>query len=185
MQAMDIFEAYAQNALPTDEGYIISSFFKRGSAYSVYEVVAYSSVKDIFATEDSITFRTSGKKLFLLAEPSSYPQKTVEPYCRPQGDMVPFRFSETYHMLAKNHANIYFNKEPREAISAFTVFKPEGINFSYVFCADDNVFEIIEEFFAHTLYNDVSLPHSDALSIAKRVTKLCAQKLKPNPSKEY
>ena len=180
MKVLNLFDAYAQNALPTDEGYIISSFFDENSAYSIYEVVEYSSVKDIFATEDSLTFRTSGKKIYLLAEPPTYPQKAVEPYCRQQKDMVPFRFSETFHITAKNHANVYFNKEPHVAISAFTVFKPEGINFSYIFFANDDVFEVIEKFFAHSLYNDARLPRSDALRIAKRVTKLCEQKLTPS-----
>ena len=170
--------------LPTDEGYIVSSFFKRDSAYCIYELVAYSAVKDIFATGDSITFRTSGKKIYVLAEPSTYPQKAVEPYCRQQGEMVPFHFSEACHLTAKNHTNIYFNKEPEEAVSAFTVFKPESINFSYIFYACDDVFEIIEKFFAHTLHNDASLPRSDAQRIAKRVIKLFSQKLRSSRAKK-
>ena len=79
MKAMDLFEAYAQNKLPMDEGYIISSFFKEDSTYSIYEIVSYASVKDIYSTSDSLTFQTNGKKLFLLAEPSNYHQKTTEP----------------------------------------------------------------------------------------------------------
>lgn len=180
MKAMDLFEACAQNMLPTDEGYIISSFFNDNSAYSIYEVVAYSSVKDIFATSDSITFRTSGKKIFVLSEPPTYPQKTTEPYCRPQKEMAPFRFSETCRIVAKNRASVYFNEDPYQAISAFTVFRPEGIDFSYIFFASNDVFEAMEKFFAKTLYGDAGLPHSDALHIAKLVTRTCERKLKPS-----
>ena len=50
LKAIDLFEAYAQNKLPMDEGYIVSSFFKEDSAYSVYEIISYSTVKDIYMT---------------------------------------------------------------------------------------------------------------------------------------
>lgn len=45
MKAMDLFEAYKQDKLPKDEGYIVSSFFSEQSAYSIYEIISYSGVK--------------------------------------------------------------------------------------------------------------------------------------------
>ncbi len=68
LKAMDLFEAYTQNKLPMDEGYIVTSYFKRDSAYSIYEIVSYSAVKDIYASGNGITFQTNGKKLFNLFE---------------------------------------------------------------------------------------------------------------------
>ena len=70
VRALDLFEAYAQNQLPKDEGYIVSSFFHDHSAYSIYEVVSYSGVKSIYVTENGITFQTNGKKLHILIEPA-------------------------------------------------------------------------------------------------------------------
>ena len=64
VRAMDLFEAYAQNKLPMDEGYIVSSFFKEESSYSVYEVISYSAVKDLYMTSDGLTFQTNGKNCF-------------------------------------------------------------------------------------------------------------------------
>lgn len=82
LKAIDLFEAYAQNKLPMDEGYIVSSFFKEDSAYSVYEIISYSTVKDIYMTGDGLTFQTNGKKLFLLVEPPNFPHKSTEPVFR-------------------------------------------------------------------------------------------------------
>ena len=91
---MDLFEAYAQDKLPKDEGYIISSFFSNTSAYSRYEVVSYSGVKSIYLTEEGLTFQTNGKKLHILIEPPNYPHKAIEPYVRSSHEQIPLRFSE-------------------------------------------------------------------------------------------
>ncbi len=177
MKAMDLFEAYAQSKLPMDEGYIVSSFFKEDSSYSIYEVVSYSAVKDIYSTSDSLTFQTNGKKIFILVEPPSYHQKTVEPYCRTKEYMVPFRFSEAHNVTAKNQMNIYYSKEPQEAISAFTVFKPEGINFAFLFYVREDIADSLEIFFAKTLNQEAGVPQIDANRTAKKLAELCVEKL--------
>lgn len=177
MKAMDLFEAYAQGKLPMDEGYIVSSFFKEDSAYSIYEIVSYSAVKDIYSTADSITLQTNGKKIFVLVEPPSYHQKTVEPYCRAKEYMVPFRFSEANRVNTKNQSIIYYSKTPQEAISAFTVFRPEGINFAFLFYALDDVFHSLELFFAKTLHQEAGVPQTDATQTAKKLAALCQEKL--------
>ncbi|ULQ59467.1 hypothetical protein K7I13_13470 [Brucepastera parasyntrophica] len=146
LKAMDLFEAYTQNKLPMDEGYIVTSFFREDSSYSIYEIVSYSAVKDIFSSGDSITFQTNGKKIYILVEPPSYPQKAMEPYCRPREFMVPFRFSETNSIVAKNQSRIFYNKEPQQAITAFTVLRPEGVNFAFLFFTRDDVFQSMELF---------------------------------------
>jgi hypothetical protein len=78
-KAMDLFEAYTQSKLPMDEGYIVSSFFKQESAYSIYEIMSYSAVKDCFVSGDSITLQTNGKKLYVLVEPATYPTGRQNP----------------------------------------------------------------------------------------------------------
>lgn len=176
-KAMDLFEAYAQNKLPLDEGYIISSFFKQDTAYTIYEIVAYSAVKDFYAAGNSITFQTNGKKLFVLVEPPTYPHKTTEPYCRSQNDQIPLRFSEATILTAKNQSRVIFNKEPQQAISAFTVLKPEGINFAFLFYSLPDVFTSIEMFFSKTLSKEAGISQIDANKAAKAIADLCSQKL--------
>jgi len=74
-KAMDLFEAYAQDKLPKDEGYIVSSFFNPSSAYSKYEIVSYSGVKSIYLNEEGITFQTNGKKDLRTNRTAQLPQQ--------------------------------------------------------------------------------------------------------------
>ena len=81
-KALELFKAYADSQLPSEGGYIVSSFLDENSSYARYEVVAYSGVKSIYLTEEGLTFQTDGNKLFVLAEPASYSQKHQEPFRR-------------------------------------------------------------------------------------------------------
>ena len=143
LKAIDLFEAYAQNKLPMDQGYIVSSFFKEDSAYSVYEIISYSTVKDIYMTGDGLTFQTNGKKLFLLVEPPNFPHKAVEPVFRDKNFQVPLRFKESNIYTAKNQSTIIYSNAPQKAISTFTVVKPVGINFAFLFYPLPNTFKLI------------------------------------------
>lgn len=70
-KALDLFQAYAQEKLPRDGGYIVSSFFDATSSYSRYEVVAYNGVKGISMTDEGLQFQADGNKIFVLVEPPS------------------------------------------------------------------------------------------------------------------
>ncbi len=177
LKAMDLFEAYMQNQLPMDEGYIVSSFFKPESTYSIYEIVSYSAVKDIYAAGNGITFQTNGKKMYVLVEPANYSQKAIEPYCRSQEFLVPFRFSEVEIITAKNQSKIMFNKEAQQAISAFTVLKPEGINFAFLFYSREDVFQSMELFFSKTLNQEAGVSQLDAQKAAQHIAQLCSRNL--------
>ncbi len=177
LKAMDLFEAYAQNKLPMDEGYIVSSFFKQESAYSIYEVVSYSAVKDFYASGDSITLQTNGKKLYVLVEPATYPHRTTEPYCRSKEDQIQLRFSEANIITTKSQARIIYNKAPQQAISAFTVLRPEGMNFAFLFYSLPDVFASMELFFSKTLSKEAGIAQADALKAAKEIATLCSKTL--------
>lgn len=184
LKAMDLFEAYEQNKLPMDEGYIVSSFFKPDTSYSIYEIVSYSAIKDIYATGNGITFQTNGKKLFVLVEPATYPHKSMEPYCRAQDFLVPLRFSEANILTAKNQSIIMYSKEPQQAMSAFTVVKPEGMDFAFLFYSMPGVFDSMNKFFAKTLNREAGVSQIDAVKAAKEISELCAKTLtwpKDNP----
>ncbi|MDR2730012.1 MAG: zinc ribbon domain-containing protein, partial [Treponema sp.] len=47
----NLFDAYSRETLPFAQGYIVSSFFSETSNYSIYEIVSYAGVKEIFKTE--------------------------------------------------------------------------------------------------------------------------------------
>lgn len=177
LKAMDLFEAYTQNKLPMDEGYIVSSFFKEDSAYSIYEVVSYSAVKDCYVSGDSITLQTNGKKLYVLVEPATYAHRMIEPYCRTKEDQIQLRFSEANILTTKSQARIIYNKEPQQAISAFTVLRPTGMNFAFLFYSLPDVFNSMELFFSKTLNQEAGIAQLDAKKAAKEIAELCSRTL--------
>lgn len=167
-KAMDLFEAYAQDKLPKDMGYIVSSFFKPDSSYSIYEVVSYSGVKAIYLTSEGLTFQTNGKKLHLLVEPPSYAHKAIEPYCRSSTEQIPKRFNEIDLVTCKNQTKIMIAKEPIQSFSAFTILKPSGINFALVFYKLPDTYETLKLFFEKTLNKEAGVPMTDAQKAAKK-----------------
>lgn len=161
-KALDLFQAYSQNKLPKEGGYIISSFLNENSAYSKYEVVAYNGVKSIYLSEDGLTFQTDGNKLFVLAEPPSYAEKHLDPFKRKSKEQIPHRFSELEILTARNQTKVMVSKEPILTYGAFTVLRPAGINFSFLFYNLSDVMETMQAFFATTLNKEANVPKEDA-----------------------
>ncbi len=169
IKALDLFQAYSQNKLPKEGGYIISSFFSENSTYSKYEIVAYNGVKSLYLSEDGLTFQTDGNKLFVLVEPPNYPRKYIEPFRRDSKEQIPHRFSELEILVAKNQTKIMISKEPIIAYSAFTILKPRGMNFSFIFYNLPDVFETIKLFFSKTLNKEAKVPQADAEKAAQAI----------------
>ncbi len=169
VKALDLFQAYAEGKLPTDGGFIISSFFDRNSAYSIYEVVAYNAVKNIYLGGDGLTFQTDGCKLFVLAEPPNYSEKHVEPYVRKMNYQIPHRFSEVEILTAKNQTKIMVSKEPTMTYGSFTILKPTGINFALCVFNTPDVNSTMEFFFTETLNKEAGIPKLDAKKAAALV----------------
>jgi hypothetical protein len=169
IKAMDLFEAYAQDKLPKNEGYIISSFFHNNTAYSIYEVVSYSGVKSIYLTDTGLTFQTNGQKLFILIEPASYPNKAIEPFVRSNVEQIPLRFSELEQITAKNQTKIMIAKKPIDSFSSFTILRPSGINFALVFYRLPDLYSSLTTFFEKTFNQEAGIPQLDAKKGAKQV----------------
>lgn len=166
VKALDLFDAYAKSSLPKDHGYLVSSFFADNSAYSRYDIVSYSNVKSIYPSEDGLTFQTDGKKMFILVEPPNYHQKGMEPYVRPSLEQIPQRFSELDSHVAKNQIKVYWSKKAVISYGSFTIMRPKGMNFSFVFYALPDVYDSLRLFFEKTLNKEAGLPLSDAKKIS-------------------
>jgi len=158
----NLFEAYSKGKLPFSQGYIVSSFFSDTSYYSIYEIVSYAGVKEIFMTPTGLQFITGGKKLYILVEPDTYQVKYQEPVSRAEGEKIPKRFSELDEIVAKNQTKIFIAKEPNESYGSFTILKPTGINFSVVFYKIPKLYEALSEFFVETLNRQRRVPEHDA-----------------------
>jgi hypothetical protein len=168
-KAMDLFQAYSQNLLPQEGGYIVSSFFSENSAYSIYDVIAYSGVKSLYLTEEGLTFQTDGNKMYVLVEPASYSKKHIEPVSRETHEQVPHRFKEMEIFSAKNQTKVMVSKKPIMTYSSFTVLKPTGINFAILFYNLPEVLSTVEFFFTQTLNKEAGVPTIDAKKAAKVV----------------
>jgi hypothetical protein len=166
---MDLFDAFAQEKLPKDQGYIVSSFFHDSSSYAIFEVVSYSGVKQIRVTETGLEFQTTGKKLHVLVEPVTYPQKTTEPYLRKDTEQIPKRFKELECVVAKNQTRIYVAKQPVETFSSFLIARPTGINFSFVFYNLPDIYDSIGLFFELSINRDCHVPQADARKVGRLV----------------
>lgn len=170
VKALDLFQAFQENTLPRDGGYIVSSFFDAHSTYSRYEIVSYSGVKNIFLAEDGLTFQSDGKKIYILVEPPSYPKKFIEPYVRDRGELIPHRFSELIIQTAHNQTKVMFSKEPVPSYSAFTILKPTSVNFALVFFPAPDLEQTMTIFFAKTLNREAGVPQNDSEPISKAIT---------------
>ncbi|MDR1108678.1 MAG: hypothetical protein LBL19_06555 [Spirochaetaceae bacterium] len=171
-KAMDLFDAYRQDQLPKDEGYVISSFFSPSSAYSIYEIVSYSGVKSIYLNDSGLTLQTNGKKIYILIEPASYPNKAMEPYVRSHTEQIPLRFSELEQIIAKNQSRIMISRQPIDSFSSFTILKPSGVNFALVFYNLPDLFATQQLFFEKTFNREAGIPQADAKKGAQRVVEI-------------
>jgi len=167
----NLFDAYAQSKLPLQHGYIISSFFSESTAYSIYEIVSYAGVKEIFLTESGLQFVTGGRKLYVLLEPDTYQIKYQEPVSRAEAERIPKRFAELDTIIAKNQSRIMIAKEPNESYGSFTILKPKGSNFSVVFYDLPDMYKTISDFFVNTLNRQRKVPEADAKKAAAQIIK--------------
>ncbi|HCC37293.1 MAG TPA: hypothetical protein DEQ14_06555 [Treponema sp.] len=174
---MDLFEAYAREKLPRDSGYIVSAFFSQNSAYSIYEIVSYSGVKEIHFTGTGLTFVTGGKKLYVLVEPASYATKYLEPVSRRDGEKIDKRFSELDIITAKNQTKIMVAKAPNETYGSFTVLRPTGDNFARVLYNLPEVYETLQALFEKSFNQEAGIPQADAKTAAKLIAATVAKSM--------
>ncbi|MFP4205921.1 MAG: transposase [Spirochaetaceae bacterium] len=158
----ELFSAYRKSELPSDGGYIISTFFDGNSAYTKYEITSYNNVKDIFESDEGLTFQADGQKVFVLVEPANYSKKHVEPTYRSQMEQIPYRFKELDVHTSRRQDRIMVGKEPVMTYGSFTVLKSQGANFSYIVYKADDLVEKVRSFFAKSLWQDARVPKRDA-----------------------
>jgi hypothetical protein len=168
-KALELFQAYGQNKLPKEGGYVVSSFLDENSAYSKYEIVAYKGVKSLFLSREGLTFQSDGNKLFVLCEPPTYPQKLLEPFRRQSKEHIPHRFLDLEILTARNQTKVMVSKEPILTYGTFTILKPAGINFAFIFYNLSEVLDTIKSFLETTMNKEANVPKDDAGKAASLV----------------
>lgn len=185
LRAMDLYDAYDKNMLPKEEGYIVSAFFNNDSPYSVIEVVSYAEVKSFHADKNSMTFQSDGKKIYILVEPSTYSQKSIEPYLRPSKYQIPMRFSDLNIHTCKNQYKIMYNKEAVNVLTSFTILKPFGGNYSFILFPVPEIKQSLSILFEKTFYKEANIPLADAKNVSEEIAELVVTKLCfPNKKKD-
>jgi hypothetical protein len=176
----DLFIAFTQGKLPFVNGYIVSSFLNEKNAYSIFEIVSYAGVKEIFMTETGLQFVTGGKKLFVLVENDTYEKKFIEPVNRPQGESIPKRENEVEIIIAHNQTKIMVSKEPNELFGSFTILKPTSINFAVVFYQMPEVYNTLAHFFEEVLNRQRKVPQMDAKKAAQLISATVKKTMGPD-----
>lgn len=166
-KAISLLKAYQNESIPTHGGFIITSNFNSDSVYSIFEITAFSTLKDIYQTGEDFNFKTDGDRTHILVEPPIFTGKSVEPTFREAGKSIPYRFYELNIITGKKQEKIMIPKKPIRLHSYFTVQNASGTNFSYLFYPTEDVYIAIKKFIADTLYNDSGVEKSDALEAAK------------------
>lgn len=177
----ELFKAYSNNELPFSGGYIICSFFDDNSTYTRYEVTSYNNVKDIYGTEDGLTFQADGKKIFMLIEPANYANKHIEPAYRDAAHKIPYRNNEIDVLTSARQDRIMIGRQPVITYTSFTVLKTKGHNFSYIFYHADDLIPGFNKFFDESIWKDCRIPKHDAEKGAKAFTRLFEQIVNPAP----
>jgi len=166
-KASNLINAYLNEDIPQGGGFIVSGFFDSTSIYAIYEITAYRNVKDIFRTNDGVTFKTDGNRTHILVEPSTYTKKFEEPVNREKGRSIPYRFNEMEVLTAHNNEKIMIPTEPTMLHTSFTILEKNTDFFSFIFHPTNDVYVAIKRFIADSLYNDCSLSKVDALKAAE------------------
>jgi hypothetical protein len=163
----ELFETFNKGEFPMNGGYIVSAFFHDQSLYSKFEMISYSNVKDIYLSEEGITFQADGQKIFWLVEPYNYPSKATEPTYRSDYEKIPYRMNEVEIFTTKRQDRVLVGKKPVYSYTSFTVMKSAGQNYSYVFFMADDIVPTMQNYFAKSLYDQAGVPNSDAKKIAQ------------------
>jgi hypothetical protein len=171
----ELFDAYSKGEFPMNGGYIVSAFFQDQSMYSKFEMTSYSNVKDIYLSDEGLTFQADGQKIFWLVEPSNYTGKAVEPTYRPDSEKIPYRINEVLIYTTKRQDRILIGKKPVYSYTSFTVMKSKGQNYSEIFFMSADIIPAMEKYFAASLYDQAGVPRSDAQAVSKDLVELFKQ----------
>ena len=165
-KAITLLKAYQQELIPTNGGFIITSNFDPDSVYSIFEITAFATLKDIYQTGDVFNFKTDGDRTHILVEPPIFTGKSVEPTFREADRSIPYRFYELDIITCSRQEKIMIPKEPVKLHSYFTVQNSKGSDFTYLFFPTEDVYVAIKRFIADSLYNDCNIDKTDAIQAA-------------------
>ncbi len=166
-KAIPLLKAFMNESIPVKGGFIITSLFDPDTVYSIFEITAYSVVKDIFRVDNDIKFKTDGNRTHILVEPPIFSQKSLEPTYRDAGKSIPYRFYELNIITGRKQEKIMIPKEPLMLHTYFTIQETTGNDFSFLFYPTEDVYVGMRRFIVDILYNDCNVDKNDAIEASK------------------
>lgn len=168
-RALDLFAAYRSGRIPRRGGYIVSSFMVDGSAYARYEIVAFREARTLRLSGGGLSIAADAGKVFVLVEPVGYHDSATEPWRRDARHRVPHTFAELTIVSARNHSRIMVSGAPVFSSALFTVARPGGIDFSFLFLPGREALATIRAFLGRTLQDECLVPSTAARRAAELV----------------
>ena len=99
----------------------------------------------------------------------AYTDEHTEPFRRSAKEHIPHRFSELDVLTTRNQTKVMVSKTPVLTYGSFTILKPVGDNFAYVFYNLPDVLKSLEKFFAATLNKEAGVPKAESEKAAALV----------------
>jgi hydrogenase maturation factor HypE len=90
----------------------------------------------------------------------------VEPANRDDSHRIPYRFKELEIFTSKRQDRVMLGTKPIVSMGSFTILKPRGNNFAYIFYNTEDVIEAVRQFFYKSLWEDANVPRLDAEKIS-------------------
>jgi len=169
--ALHLFDAFKRNRLPKYGGFIVCIRFTQETGYTVFEIIGYQNMQDIYPDGDTLIFKSVGCKLYAIVEPSGYLLKSVEPPNRPSEQMIPYRFSELLRITTKRFQNVLIGRKPVFMPTSFSVFKPSGDDLAVLFYDQADVYANIQDFLIMIMRDRLGLPIPDSRKAAEAIAK--------------
>jgi hypothetical protein len=169
--ALHLFDAFQQNKLPKYGGFIVCVRFVDETGYTIFEIIGYENLQDIYPDGETLVFKSVGCKLFAIAEPPLYLLKSVEPPNRPADQMIPYRFSELARVTTKRFQSVLIGRKPVFMPTSFSVFKPAGDDLAILFYDQADVYANIQDFLIMILRDRLGLPAIDSRKSGEIIAK--------------
>ena len=174
-KAVDLFQAYATGKLPWDAGCAVCSAIDERSQAARYEVIAYREARGFQLSEHGLTVQADSDTLFVLVEPADHPDRETEPFLRESPQRIPHRFAELNILTTAHGTRFMVSDRPVSTYGAFTVPRPTGIDFAFLFYDRADIVLTVESFLRDTLHQESGLSPADAERGAAAVARRLAQ----------
>ena len=153
-----------------------------GSAYARYEIVAYREARALRLSGEGLSIAADAGKVYVLLEPTGYHDCTTEPWQRDARHRIPHTFAELSTVKVRNHSRILVSTAPVLLSAAFTVVRPGGFDFSFLFLPGRTALDTIHRFLWQTLHEECLVPPAPARRAAALVrSRLAACRVAAGP----